>query len=111
MKIIFTTLFILIISGTNANASSYKNLNGNLKLSDEQMLNEKIMTEAKDLEAVLISTMVNPMFPKGEESDLYGGGHGSDIYRMMMIQEYGKIMSNDGGLGIAKGIAKDLTKK
>lgn len=124
MKKTIIALFILVMSGASANASSFKNLNRNIHTDDiftgginndlttqKKYKEDKLLTEAKDLEAVLISTMVDPMFPKGNESSLYGGGHGSDIYRMMMIEEYGKILSNAGGIGVAKGIAKQLTKK
>lgn len=93
--------------GNKAVVSAYdmdRHYGQKLKTTDD-----KINDKAKDLEAVLISVMVDPMFPKGKESGLYGGGQGSDIYRMMMIEQYGKMMSEHGGLGIAKNITKELT--
>ena len=69
---------------------------------------EKILEKSKDLESVLMSVMIEPMFPEGKESMLYGGGKGSSVYRMMMLKEYGKVMANSGGIGLAENIAKDL---
>ena len=72
---------------------------------------DQIIEKAKDLEAVLISTMIEPMFPDGDDSPIFGGGKGSKIYRTLMIQEYGKIMSQNGGIGIAENIAKEIAAK
>ena len=72
---------------------------------------EQILDNARELEGVMISQMVEPMFPKDDGSGIYGGGQGSDIYRMMMIQQYGQILSRSNGLGVAENIAKRLSKK
>ncbi len=71
----------------------------------------KLHKQAKELEAVLLSKMIEPMFPDGEDSDIYGGGHGSDIFRSMMIDEYGRTMVEAGGIGIAGSIEKDFLRK
>lgn len=76
----------------------------------KKMSKENTIRQANDLEAVLIAKMIEPLFPEGKDSMLFGGGNGSDIYRHMMIDEYGKILQKSGGLGIAKNIAKDLSK-
>ena len=71
---------------------------------------EKLVDKARDLESVLISSMVEPMFPEGRESGLYGGGQGNSVYRSMMVQEYGKILSKSNGLGVAENITKQLNR-
>lgn len=73
--------------------------------------NDKITEKSKELEGVFISVMIEPMFPNGKESDLYGGGNGQGIFRSLMIQEYGKIMANAGGVGLTKGIEKQLLQQ
>lgn len=112
-------LSIAVFTGTHASAagdfSALNSANYEIAKMKEKMSREKVdpklMTQAKDLEAVLISQMIEPMFPDGEESGLFGGGDGNSIYRSMMIQEYGKMMSNSGGIGLAKNIAKNLSNK
>jgi Rod binding domain-containing protein len=123
----FITLALLIgLTATASNATTYQpaklkiNSDKNTQINkfsekssvkkDKKEVNPRIYKEAKDLESVLISVMVDPMFPKGKESGLYGGGAGSDIYRSMMIQQYGKILSNDTNLGLAENITKNLSK-
>lgn len=106
MRLIIIFTVMCVISST-ANAM----IMGTAPLNKKEQLNEQILEQAKDLEAVLISTMIEPMFPEGKESGIYGGGHGSGIYRQMMIDEYGKTMSRSGGLGLAKSITKDLIRR
>jgi flagellar protein FlgJ len=93
--------------------SSYK---GSLKIpntgqSKDDERYEKTLEKTKDLEAVLVSVMIEPMFPHGKDSGLYGGGESSEIYRSMMIQQYGKVLSKSTNLGVAENIARKLTKQ
>lgn len=54
---------------------------------------EQIRKAAQDFEAMFMSEMVSHMF-KGIETDpMFGGGHGEDMFRSMMIQEYGKNLA------------------
>ncbi len=78
------------------------------KMASAEDRKEQINKKAKDLEAVFISKMVDPMFPEGKESGLYGGHEGAGIYRAMMVQEYGKILEANNGLGLANNIASNL---
>jgi hypothetical protein len=69
---------------------------------------EKVLEEAKQYEVILVSKMLEEAVPKGGDSMLFGGGHGNDIYRSMMIEEYAKSMVDGGGLGLAEQIAKEI---
>jgi hypothetical protein len=40
----------------------------------------------------------------------FGGGKGEEIFRGMMVQEYGKILSKTGGLGLSPQIADAMIK-
>lgn len=98
-------LFVYIYFSTSALAlpidvKNYKNFD--TKTDEEQ----KLRNEAVELESVLISSMIEPMFPNGKESGLYGGGHGSDIFRQMMIDQYARIIAQNNGLGLAENIEK-----
>ena len=72
---------------------------------------EEIAKKATELEGVFLSVMMEPMFPEGKESNLYGGGHGNTIFHSMMVQEYGKIFAESGGIGLADGIEKQFKKQ
>lgn len=108
MKVIFT--FLLLALPTSILASPYEHLNASpTPRIDER--EQRIKKEAVELESVLVSKMIEPMFPDGKESGLYGGGHGSDIFRQMMIDQYARTIAETNGLGLAEAIAKDLNNK
>ncbi|MCB1721590.1 MAG: rod-binding protein [Alphaproteobacteria bacterium] len=62
---------------------------------------QKIERAAQDFEAVFIAEMMKPMFAGIETEAPFGGGKGEEIFRSMMIQEYGKMIAQTGGIGIA----------
>jgi flagellar protein FlgJ len=63
---------------------------------------------AEEFEAVFISQMLAPMFETLNTDELFGGGPGADIYRSMMVDEYGKTIAKSGGLGIADAVQREL---
>ncbi len=77
-------------------------------LSDEEL--GKIDQAAKDFEAVFISEMMKPIFETVEIDSNFGGGKGEEIFKGMMVQEYGKIMAEKGGLGIAEHVKAELIR-
>tara|TARA_B100001564_G_C20638003_1_gene670659 strand:+ start:116 stop:454 length:339 start_codon:yes stop_codon:yes gene_type:complete len=99
----FTFAFFITL-GLTAQANAKVERQYKEDLSDPK----KLETLTKDLEAVYLNTMLNPLFPKGNKSGLYGGGNSSNIYRSMMIQEYSKIISKQGGVGLARQMNKQL---
>ena len=106
MKIVIATILIALFS-FYAKASPFEHLNReNFDFDEEKRLKE----QSVELESVLISKMIEPMFPDGKESGLYGGGHGSDIFRQMMIDEYARTLAKTNSLGLAKNIEKDLKR-
>ena len=65
---------------------------------------------AEDFEAVFIGEMLKPMFSMIEVNENFGGGKGEEIFRDMMVQEYGKMISRQGGIGIASQIKAELLR-
>ncbi|MDI9409014.1 MAG: rod-binding protein [Candidatus Pacebacteria bacterium] len=64
---------------------------------------EELKRVAQDFEAMFMAEMLQPMFEGvGKTDGMFGGGHGEAVFKTLMVQEYGKIMANRGGLGIAK---------
>jgi Rod binding domain-containing protein len=69
---------------------------------------EKTKAAAKDFEAVFLSQMMSHMFDEVETDPVFGGGQGEDMFRGMMVQEYGKMMAKGNGIGISNQLQKML---
>jgi Rod binding domain-containing protein len=73
-------------------------------LNPQQLAQTK--AAAKDFEAVFVSEMMSHMFEGIETDPVFGGGQGEDIFRGMLIQEYGKQMAKGPGIGISDQLQK-----
>jgi len=65
---------------------------------------------AQDFEAFFLSQMMKPMFDGIEAEEPFGGGAGEDMYRALQIDEYGKAIAKNGGIGIADSIMREILK-
>jgi len=65
---------------------------------------------AEQFEAVFIAQMLAPMFETVPTDGPMGGGHAEGIYRGMMVQEVGKSIASNGGIGIADQVYSELLK-
>lgn len=63
---------------------------------------------ARDFEAVFISQMFEQLFEGVQTDGPMGGGNGERIFRSMMIQEVGRQMASQGGLGLADVVKREL---
>lgn len=70
----------------------------------------KVDEAAREFEAVFISEMMKPMFEGISTDGLFGGGKGEEIFRGMMIQEYGKILAQTGGIGISGQVREEMIR-
>jgi peptidoglycan hydrolase FlgJ len=59
---------------------------------------------AKDFEAMYVSEMMAHMFAGLEVDSEFGGGKGEEMFRSMLVQEYGKQIANGPGIGISSQI-------
>lgn len=77
-----------------------------LKLSaaDEK----KARKTAEDFEAFFISQMMEHMMAGIEPNAMFGGGHGEEMWRSMLNQEYGKELAKSGKLGIADHVMRGM---
>lgn len=71
---------------------------------------ERIEDAAKEMEAVFLSQMIGHMFEGIEVDGVFGGGQSENIYRGMMVQEYGKIMAEAGGIGLADTLKAEMIR-
>ena len=75
-------------------------------LSDQEL--KKIDASAIDFEAVFITEMLKPMFEMVEVDDVFGGGKGEEVFRNFQLNEYGKMISKQGGIGLADTVRAQL---
>lgn len=67
---------------------------------------------AQDFEALFVGMMMKSMRATVGKDTLTGGGHGDEIYRSLLDQEYAAAsVKRGGGLGIAKIIEKDIIRQ
>jgi len=69
---------------------------------------EDIEAAAQEFEAVFIAQMVKPMFEGIETDTMFGGGKGEEIFRGMMIEEYGKAIAARDITGIQTQVQNKL---
>tara|TARA_R110001592_G_scaffold27763_13_gene102750 strand:+ start:37085 stop:37501 length:417 start_codon:yes stop_codon:yes gene_type:complete len=63
---------------------------------------------ARDFEAVFIGEMIKPMFEGLETDPIFGGGKGEEIFKGMMLQEYGKNIADKDMTGIQTQVMHKL---
>lgn len=85
-------------------------LNSTPQIGAGKMSMEKIEEAAKDFEAMFVSEMMKPMFEGLKPNSLFGGGKTEEVFRGMLIDEYGKDIAARGGLGIADQVKEQLIR-
>lgn len=91
-----------------AQAKAAKNNVHAAKAADSE--NKVLRDAAQDFEAVFLSQMIKPMFDTVPTNEMFGGGNAENIYRGLMVQEYGKALAKNGGVGIADSVYRELLK-
>jgi peptidoglycan hydrolase FlgJ len=71
---------------------------------------ESVKRAAEEFEALFLAEMLAPVFESVDSDGLFGGGQGEDIYRSMMVQEYGKAIAQAGGVGIAETVQREILR-
>lgn len=71
---------------------------------------EKIAGAAEEFEAVFIAEMMKPMFEGLETDGMFGGGKGEEVFKSLLLQEYGKLTAKTGKIGIADAVQTELIK-
>jgi Rod binding domain-containing protein len=65
---------------------------------------------AQDFESVFITEMIRPVFEAMEVDTTFGGGRAEEVFRSMMLDEYGKTLSQAGGVGLSDYVKSELIK-
>ena len=63
---------------------------------------------AEEFEAFFLSQVLNSMFEGIKSDGMFGGGHGEAVYQPLMMQEYGKLIAQRGGIGLADAVMREL---
>ena len=62
----------------------------------------------KDYEGVFISEFMGQMFDGISTDGPFGGGQGEQMFRSLMLDQYGKQIAARGGFGLSDVITKQL---
>lgn len=85
-------------------------MNGGAALTEKQRKQAKKVSQ--DFEALFVGMMMKSMRETVGKDKLTGGGHGEEVYRSMLDQEYAAVsVKRGGGLGLAKIIEKDIIRQ
>lgn len=71
---------------------------------------DQIRESAKEFEAVFAAQMLEPIFEQLSTDGYFGGGQGENIFRSLMVQEFGKQIAERGGFGIGDAVAAEMLK-
>jgi flagellar protein FlgJ len=70
----------------------------------------KVEEAAREFEAVFIAEMMKPMFENISTDGMFGGGQAEEIFRGMLVQEYGKQLAAQGTIGISDHVKEELLR-
>ena len=65
---------------------------------------------AKSFEAFFIGHYLEQMFSGIRTDGIFGGGNSENIYRSLMLQEIGKNIAANGGVGIADAVQREILR-
>lgn len=102
MEIPYNSEFMLNVAKTENSINGIKN---NLKSSHE------LQKAAQDFEAVLLNMVLKEMWKTIPKSDLFEKNSATKIYEGLMHSSLSEEMARNGGLGIAKVLAQQLSRE
>ena len=68
----------------------------------------KARAAAESFEAFFIGQYLEQMFSGIRTDGMFGGGNAENIYRSLMLQEVGKNIAANGGIGIASTVLREI---
>lgn len=69
---------------------------------------EQARKTAQEFEAFFLSQMFQHLFSGIEVDPQFGGGAGEEMWRSMLVDQYGKEVASNGGIGIAENVMRVL---
>jgi Rod binding domain-containing protein len=71
---------------------------------------KKVKKAAQDFEAFFVGSMMESMTSEMQPDEVFGGGHGEEMWRSMLNQEYGKEVAKGGKLGLSSSVMTAMLK-
>ncbi len=65
---------------------------------------------AKEFEGFFISQMLQAMFSGVDAPEGFGGGPGESSFKGLLVEEYGKLISKSGGIGLADSLKAEILR-
>jgi peptidoglycan hydrolase FlgJ len=65
---------------------------------------------AKEFETMFVGMMLKSMRETVGKDKLTNGGHGEEVYRSLLDQEYAKSLTEHGGVGLSAMLERQLVK-
>lgn len=65
---------------------------------------------AREFESLFIGMMLKSMRETVGQDKMTNGGHGEDVYRSMLDQEYARAVTEHGGIGLTAMLERQLNK-
>jgi|NOAtaT_7_FD_contig_51_395539_length_1886_multi_3_in_0_out_0_2 Rod binding domain-containing protein len=81
-----------------------------LKARASGMTQDQIEKTAKDFESMFLSQMLEQMFGESVGSEMFGDEQTSEVYKGLVVEQYGKEIARSGGIGIADYVKKELLR-
>ncbi len=81
-----------------------------LKVLGKEKELQKIEGAAQDFEAMFVAEMMKPMFEGISTEAPFGGGKGEEVFRSMLLQEYGKLISQTGSIGLTAQVKEEMIR-
>jgi Rod binding domain-containing protein len=69
-----------------------------------------IQKSATDFEAVFATQMLTHMYEGMQVDQTFGGGRGEEMFRTVLLDQYGKQMAQNDSLGIVKQVSAQMLK-
>jgi Rod binding domain-containing protein len=63
---------------------------------------------AQDFESFFASQVLQQMFADVKTDGLFGGGHGEEMFRSLLLDAYAKKIGQTGGFGIGNMVMKSM---
>ena len=70
----------------------------------------KAAKAAKEYEGVFIAQLLGTMFSGIKTDGMFGGGQGEEMFRSLLVDQYAKGITNQGGFGLAAHMQAELLK-
>ncbi len=91
-----------------ANAAKTAAMQDTAKSAIEPGKMKDIEKAAKEFEGMFVSEMLGHMFENIDVDPAFGGGKGEEMFRGLLVQEYGKKIAEGPGIGIADHVKRAM---